>query len=73
MTFTSAQSSFSLPVQGSFSGHETFALRAAWLKKGIDGLERYPDIFSREDALVELGVGKNMVRSIRHWCLATVI
>ncbi len=54
-----------------FSGHETFALRYAWLKKGVDGLVRSPDIFGREDALVLLGVGKNMVRSIRHWCLAT--
>ena len=59
------------PASGSFSGHETFALRSAWLKKGMDGLTRHPDIFGREDALVELGVGKNMVRSIRHWCLAT--
>ena len=61
----------STPASGSFSGHETFALRSAWLKKGMDGLARHPDIFGREDALVELGVGKNMVRAIRHWCLAT--
>ncbi len=71
MTDALPTSSSVLPSQGSFSGHETFALRYAWLKKGIDGLERSRDIFSREDALVELGVGKNMVRSIRHWCLAT--
>ena len=61
----------SSPASGSFSGHETFALRSPWLKKGMDGLARHQDIFGREDALVELGVGKNMVRSIRHWCLAT--
>lgn len=30
-----------------------------------------PAIFAHDEALVELGVGKNMVRSIRHWCLAT--
>ncbi len=30
-------------------------------------------IFRREDALVTLGVGKNMVSSIRHWGLATQI
>ncbi|MCZ7554718.1 MAG: DUF4007 family protein [Anaerolineales bacterium] len=30
-----------------------------------------PTIFTHSDALVRLGVGKNMVRSIRHWCLAT--
>src|SRR5262249_53839098 len=27
--------------------------------------------FLREDAIVALGVGKNMVRSIRHWALAS--
>lgn len=30
-----------------------------------------PMVFSEEDALVRLGVGKNMVESIRHWCLVT--
>jgi hypothetical protein len=61
----------SLPLHGTFSGHETFAFRYAWLKKGVDSLARRPDAFSRDEAMVELGVGKNMVRSIRHWCLAT--
>lgn len=28
----------------------------------------HPDLFSRKDALVILGVGKNMVDSIRYWC-----
>jgi len=28
-------------------------------------------VFTREESLAALGVGKNMVRSIRHWCLAT--
>ena len=59
------------PAQGTFSGHETFPFRYAWLKKGLDGLIRKPSLFTSEDAVVELGVGKNMVRSIRHWCLAT--
>lgn len=63
----------SLPQNPSFSGHETFAFRNAWLKKGVDGLITNPDIFLQDDAMVELGVGKNMVRSIRYWCLATGI
>ena len=66
MTLVPSTLTPSTPASGSFSGHETFALRAAWLKKGMDGLTRHPDIFGREDALVELGVGKNMVRAIRH-------
>ena len=54
-----------------FSGHETFTLRHGWLKKGIDGVLNQAHFFSGDDAMVKLGVGKNMVRSIRHWCLAT--
>ena len=30
-----------------------------------------PNVFTDNDAPVTLGVGKNMVASIRHWCLAT--
>lgn len=61
-----------LPIEKpSFSGHETFALRYTWLKKGFDAIERDPGVFAQEDALVRLGVGKNMVKSIRHWGIAT--
>lgn len=54
-----------------FSGHETFSFRYGWLKKGVEALRARPDIFSADDATSYLGVGKNMVRSIKHWCLAT--
>lgn len=37
----------------------------------MDAIGEDPLLFTRDDALVELGVGKNMVRSIRYWCLAT--
>jgi hypothetical protein len=50
-----------------FSGHETFVLRSTWLKKGYDIIQEYPDLFSRDDAFVLLGVGKNMAQSIRYW------
>lgn len=39
----------------------------------MDGATRDPRLFTREDAIVELGVGKNMVRAIRHWGLATKV
>lgn len=58
-----------LPL-GSFSGHETFAFRYSWLKKGIDAVLANSAIFVDPYAMVKLGVGKNMVLSIRHWCLA---
>ena len=50
-----------------FSGHETFALRSNWLKKAYDTLMTTPDLFYRKDSFVILGVGKNMVNSIRFW------
>ena len=53
-----------------FARHETFHIRFGWLKKGFDAASHDPDVFLRDDALVRLGVGKNMVRSIRYWCLA---
>ena len=53
----------------SFSGHQTFPFRYTWLKKGVDAVMDNPNAFSDDDAPVILGVGKNMVQSIRHWCL----
>ena len=51
-----------------FSGHESFACRYAWLPKAYRELAKDPTILSQEDqAMVALGVGKNMVRSIRFW------
>lgn len=59
-------------VGHTFTGHQTFALRSGWLKKGYDALVGSgADIFSRDESLVVLGVGKNMVTSIRHWLQVT--
>ena len=53
-----------------FARHETFHPRFGWLKKGFDAASQNSQIFLQEDAPVRLGVGKNMVRSIRYWCRA---
>jgi hypothetical protein len=58
-----------LPTSPSFAGHQTFAVRSGWLKKGVDALIDDGAIFNQPDALVTLGVGKNMVTAIRHWLL----
>lgn len=58
------------PKQVAFGRHETFVLRYSWLTKGFQALCKNPTIFSDEDATVELGVGKNMVSSIRYWLQA---
>ena len=52
-----------------FSGHESFPLRFSWLAKAVRGVVDHPDLFRRPDAIVSLGVGRNMVRSMRHWAL----
>lgn len=52
-----------------FSGHESFQCKSLWLKKGYDFLlacNKFTDI----DAVAKLGVGKNMVASIRFWLRA---
>lgn len=55
-----------------FSGHETFALRHAWLPKAYRLLQQDSFAFTNVDgAMVELGLGKNMVRALRFWAEAT--
>jgi len=54
-----------------FSGHESFPCRYPWLPKAYRAIEEDPLIFSDDDkAMVRLGVGKNMVRSIKFWVQA---
>lgn len=52
-----------------FSGHETFSCKQFWLKKGYDFVNNNMT-FNNDDTVVDLGVGKNMVSSIRYWCRA---
>ena len=52
-----------------FSGHDSFQCRQLWLKKGYDFIKEGRN-FNDEDSVVQLGVGKNMVSSIRFWLKA---
>ena len=52
-----------------YSGHESFACKSLWLKKGYDFI-RNNNNFNAPDSVVQLGVGKNMVASIRFWMRA---
>jgi len=54
-----------------FGRHETFGLRYGWLPKGFQAFLENPDIFKADNATVRLGVGKNMVSSIRYWLQAS--
>lgn len=60
------------PLPPRLSGHETFACRFTWLPKVVKELNATDEdanlLFKDENsAMVRLGVGKNMVRSIRFW------
>jgi len=49
-----------------FSGHESFPCKSLWLKKGYDFINNNYK-FNSPDSVVQLGVGKNMVASIKFW------
>ena len=55
------------PSKTSFGRNETFNLRYSWLNKGIKEFKHNNNIFSSEEAPLVLGVGKNMVNSIKYW------
>ncbi len=52
-----------------FSGHESFPCKTLWLKKGYDFIKGHGN-WNEADSVVKLGVGKNMVASIRYWMRA---
>ena len=49
--------------------HDTFYLRRGWLHKGIKNICTNPKLFTRSDVnpCDALGIGKNMVKSLRYW------
>ncbi len=57
-----------LAIRPRFSGHETFACRFAWLPKAVRLIARDPAALSNDEtAILELGLGKNMVKALRFW------
>ena len=63
-------------AQYRFTGHETFPCRYPWLPKAVNALQKpqhrhlFKDI---DDAIVILGVGKQMARAIRFWVQAAKV
>lgn len=52
-------------------GHEKFPLREGWMNKGVAAAINYgPRIFLEQNGADVLGVGSNMVKSIRYWMQA---
>lgn len=52
-----------------FSGHDSFQCKIQWLKKGYDFVINQNN-FNDSEAVITLGVGKNMVTAIRYWLRA---
>lgn len=48
-------------------GHESFHVRDGWIRKGITAIIKEPGTLASNNAMDELGVGANMVKSIRYW------
>ncbi len=57
-------------IKTAFGRHESFALRYSWLTKGYRTDKK---VFNSDNSTVELGVGKNMVKSIQYWLKACQI
>lgn len=56
-----------------FRAHETFFIRKGWLFKGLKNVIADPYIFIRKDKnpVDTLGLGSNMVKSLRYWMQVT--
>lgn len=56
-----------------FKGHETFFFREGWLSKALYEMHvnNNDTLFSGNNGIVKLGVGSNMVKSIKYWMLTS--
>jgi hypothetical protein len=62
-------------MKAKFTGHDTFPLRYGWLFKAVNHLNSNGKFSSSDEgsirqSIVELGVGKNMVKAIQYWAEA---
>ncbi len=54
-----------------YGKHESFHIREGWLSKGMAAIRHDPRALRSETAPIELGLGRNMVRALRFWLVAT--
>ena len=54
-----------------YGKHESFHIREGWLPKGMEAIRRDPRALRRKSAPMDLGLGRNMVRALRFWLVAT--
>ena len=55
--------------------HETFNIRKGWLRKGVKNILNHPRLFTDKEVnpCDILGIGTNMVKSLRYWMTAVGI
>lgn len=51
--------------------HESFSIREGWIAKGIKNVKEYGNVFALQNATDILGIGTNMVKSLKYWMTAT--
>ena len=56
-----------------FGHHQSFYLRVNWLSKAMKHLKDNPRFFHDEHGFEQIGLGRNMVKSLRYWVVATGI
>lgn len=54
-----------------FGHHQSFYLRVNWLSKALKMTQNDERFFFDEFAFEKIGLGKNMVKSLRYWVVAT--
>ncbi|MCA0984297.1 DUF4007 family protein [Halobacillus yeomjeoni] len=54
-----------------FGQHQSFYLRDRWINRIFKNIPSDDRFFYRKDAFEKVGLGKNMVKSLRFWALAT--
>lgn len=52
-------------------GHESFSIREGWLTKGIFEVREDERLFLRKDLTDVLGMGSNMVKSLKFWLISS--
>ncbi|WP_129688297.1 DUF4007 family protein [Gottfriedia acidiceleris] len=53
-----------------YAQHQSFYLRDKWTSKGLKFLKEDPRFFHEKFAFEQIGLGKNMVQSLKFWLLA---
>jgi hypothetical protein len=69
--FTSSDERKSIVM--AYARHQSFYLRDKWISKGLKAVKESSRFFYQDESPEEIGLGKNMVQSLRFWMLATEV